>query len=499
MPINIPTLKKELQDKRHIWKRIRTLVEHDETDEGLLSDVFIPKNPGETPVNYRARKDIFVQGFQNPTMELISSPGQTIFNNSISENIEATETDRLWDFSANCTMGAENKLPLRQWMKEQVCPNLRAYGTVFAMMDMPVIMGDMSEQDQKERRVWPYVSLIHPLQVLNYEWVNGEFEWFAFKVTAMPPWHNPLLPPPDQEKQIRIWTRNEYIVIRLKDAEIIKRQTHNWGFVPVIPQASFLPHSGDVIGLAPFFVTSNYIIYANRLYSTAGVEAYKHNNLTLLMNEDSILSSNSEVDAQGHQRIKKTQDGILTWSGEHKPEYLTKELDAIDKSMDLGNKWMMDAFDNEKSAKSVAKSGYDGSDYVKSGFAMVVEREPILANIMATAMDMESLHNKMLMMADKMIHDGERTQKTDYVTYDMDYDITPMDAFVEETGKIMTVSKSPTVKRERQKALAAREIEDPKIRQEAFDEIDSMTFDDNSIGDESLLNLIDSNQDDNNV
>jgi hypothetical protein len=138
---------------------------------------------------------------------------------------------------------------------------------------------------------------------------------------------------------------------------------------------------------------------------------------------------------------------------------------------------MNSAFDNEKSAKSVAKEGYGGDDVAKSGFAMIVEREPILANIMATAMDMQAIHKRALVMADAMIANGRRDAGI-LVEYDMDYDIEGFTSLLDNTKKVVSEINIPsiTVKQEQHKRVAARIITEPDRRKKAFEEIEAHDY-----------------------
>ena len=492
MPVLIPAINPVLKKKHNTWKRVKTLIEYDEES---ITEQFCIKLPNESQKSYEARKQMYARGFVNPTIELLTGPCHTIFSKEIEVETNGAE-NRLYEFSQNCTMGMTDKTTLTRFMNEQVCPSIRGYGTVFVLVDMPKIENSKtSESYQKENRIWPYVCMVDPLSVINYEFLNGELLWFAYRSNSRALWADPIGKQPDTRSEVRIWTKKQYLVIDEKTMQIDAQKSfdNKWGFVPVLIQAQFKPSCDCILGEAPFFASSNYIIAANDHYSTANIEVSKHSNLTLLLHQDAVIAANMKLDEDSRAITKTTQDGSLIWDGEQKPEYLTKDLDAVQKANDRGDKYMSNAFDNEKSAKSVAKSGYDGSDVVKSGFAMVVERDPIMANITATANDCEALQNNIMLIADKIINNGRVTvDGGEYVKYDKEYELQPYVEFMSETEKFMQVAVSDTAKRERQKKINTREITDSELRNKANDEVDMYDFGEMSLSDDELNKMVDS-------
>jgi hypothetical protein len=167
---------------------------------------------------------------------------------------------------------------------------------------------------------------------------------------------------------------------------------------------------------------------ANNMMHIVNMELMKHANAMLLVNKDSLSAHNSTQNSKGEFRLKTIpEDNAFVWSGSsdyQKPAYLVRDLETIQPAVEQYRAYMSAAFDNEKSAKSVAKEGYGGADAAKSGFALLIEREPIMANIVATALDMQEIHRRVLHMADAMVHDGGGQYQSEItVEYDMDYDI----------------------------------------------------------------------------
>jgi hypothetical protein len=315
-----------------------------------------------------------------------------------------------------------------------------------------------------------------------------------------------MQPEPPIRKQIRIWTRQEYIVLVDKGGDFdIFRRPNTFGFVPVIIQASFKPSSGSIIGEAPFFASSRQIIMANNMMHIVNMELMKHANAMLLINKDSISAHNSTQNSKGEFRLKTIpEDNAFVWSGVseyQKPAYLVRDLATIQPAIEQYRSYMAAAFDNEKSAKSVAKEGYGGDDATKSGFALLIEREPIMANIVATALDMQEIHRRVLHMVDAMVHDGGAGYESEImVEYDMDYDIQAFSNLLDDTKKLME-SRIPSaiVKQEQYKRIASRVVTEPERREEAYKEIEEFDYGQETETDEQVQNEINNMfKDDNN-
>ena len=484
----VTPLKGCLQEKHEKWKRVQTLMENDEV--GFESEKFCLKLPNETVKSYNFRKSVFAIGFVNPAIELLTAPSNTIFRNEIKEDVNV-KGSRLNLFIENVMMGRENEVPLKQYMKETVCPQLRGYGTIFMLMDMPEIKDGESEEYQKENRIWPYLSLIRPRDMINFEYQNGELLWIEYKTNHRNAWENPLTKEPPTEPERRIWTKTKYIR-KNKDNKVIATRSHNWGFVPMIIQASFKSEPGNIIGESPFITSSRYLITANNHLNTVNMELWKYSNSLLLIHKESLISENSSVNEKGEYSLKTIPDGsALIYGGEKPPDYLIRDLKVIEPTIAQYNLYMDSTIDNERSAKSVAKSGYSGSEAVKAGISLLIERDPILANIVATALDCESVHKRTVIMADKMINDGVSKAKIK-VGYDMDYDIKP---FKETLERIRTVVKdlrvpSPTLIKSMYKKIADNEEKDPKELKKMYSEIDSADVGEQFVRDKELETIL---------
>jgi hypothetical protein len=260
----------------------------------------------------------------------------------------------------------------------------------------------------------------------------------------------------------------------------------------MIIQAGFKPSSEVLIGESPFLSTAKQIITANNHINTTNIELWKHQNALMLINQEALSDANSRIDTKGNYSLKTIPDGsALIWSGEKEPSYLTRDLGVIEPAISMYNLYMDAAIDNEKSAKSVSKSGYDGSDVVKSGLALIVERDPIMANIVMTALDCEKIHQNILIMADLMINDG--VEKTNVVVeYDKKYDMTPFKTTLENVKIMLNEIRIPsdTFNKQLFKKVVSSEVKDTVTKQKCNEEIEAADMGEKIISDFDLENQL---------
>jgi hypothetical protein len=300
------------------------------------------------------------------------------------------------------------------YAKDVVILALRAYGTVFTIVDKPDYSANNLEDEILNGK--PYLQNISPLNVLNWSITGNEFEWFAYNRTHCEPWIDPTTTIPNETIQTKIWTRNELITV--EHGNIVKRYAHNWGFVPVVVQSFFkTPDDTGLIGQCPFMTTSNLLIMANNLLSIANMELFKHGNSILLMHEEAVSAMNMQVSGNGDASTKfHDQQGLnqLVWHGEKIPQYLTKELQAVTTSNQQADFYFKSAVDNERTMRSILKRGASGIDIAESGAAKAFDAAPILAGLQSTSEDLQEWTNKVLKMVSRLYGEDETAFKCEY-------------------------------------------------------------------------------------
>lgn len=482
LPVNC-----EIEKRLQKYERSRILFEDDE--QTLLDDAkhtYCFKLPHEKEVEYKYRKSIFVNGFVNPTLELINAPGNVIFRTAPKEEI--AEDTLTHEFAENVTRSKVNKISLTRWMQDIAAPMLRLNGTCFIVMDMPQ-EAPLSKQDQIDRMITPYINYINPKNVINWEIENGEFVWFAYWGISKEPWNDFASKPPKPQKAIYVWDKNNLSIFIGNSAPIVK--PHNFGFAPVIYQAAYCGNSNDIVGDASFFTTSKLIFSAMNFLTCANMEILKYSSSLLLMPTEAICGENSTTDDSGNVVLKKQYDSTtFVYGGQTPPAFLTKDLQSIPIATEQYKLYMSEAIDNEKSAKSLGKLGVSGNDIAQSGIAKAIDRDPIEANIVATATDCESLHRKILSMACRILEEREDSIK---VEYEKTYDIKSFDAKLENLKKFVNDIKgypSITGKREMYKSITEGITEDPDKANTINTEIDNADVSESIVDNAALEALI---------
>lgn len=489
--INIP-VNEEIQKRLTKYERCRVLAEDDES--AFLGDTnhkYIFKLAHESAAAYEIRKQVFINGLVNPSIELLTAPGNTIFRKAPKEEIEADDNSLLFNFAQNVNLSKSNPTPLLRWMQEEACTQLRQYGTVFVVFDQfPV--NALSKEQRLQERIWPYITKLLPDQVLNwYFGIDGQLEWFAYKTCVPEAWTDPTVMP-KKDEQIRILFRDKMVIKHSGQDVPDEIKPHNFGFVPVVWQSAYTTNSNQIIGDCSFFTSAKLIISAGNYIGCSNVELLKNSSPTLVMSTDSIDGMNSTTDKDGNVKLKKIDDSnVLTYAGEKVPAYLVRSLELIP----LGNAqyqlYMAEAIENEKNAKSVRKKGVDGADVQQSGIQTAFEQDPIKANIASTAIDCEILHRKILSMASLILKDVEQVEWK--VEYEREYDIK---SFEQKLNNLKTfvadISGYPseTGKRTMYKSITSQITDDPKLAKTINQEIDEADMSEEIIKKEDIDKLM---------
>jgi len=405
-------IRKELKDKHKKWKRAKLLIENSEDD---IAQAYCWQLPNESSADLIRRRDTFGTTFVNMAQDLVSAPGNAVFRNGYDLTFK-NPNSLLSTFADNVTR-SNDPVPFARYLKDHVSVGLRTYGTIFTVIDKPPIIA-RSRKEERENGS-PYLNNIHPLDVLNYQYVDKSLLWFAYKVNWQPVWKDPTKPAPDSEEVTVIWTKSEMIVLDSNgDTMRDKTFAHNYGFVPVVVQGSFLPNPNDVLGQSAFEQTSNMLISANNMLHLAVWELMKHGSALLMMHEESVTGSNMGNDETGETLLKtQAQSKVLMWGGEKEPNYLIKELE-VEKLNTQADMYFRTAVENERDLKSVVKKG-DGGIVAQSGLAKAIDREPLEGNLVALADDLEIYASKVFSMVSKIL--GVKNDAN--LEFDTDYDL----------------------------------------------------------------------------
>jgi hypothetical protein len=482
IPVN-PAIEKRAQK----YERCRVLFEDDE--QTLRNDndyTYCFKLPHEKQTEYNFRKNIFINGFINPTLELINAPGNVIFRCAPKEEIP----DNLltFEFAKNVMHSKYNSISLIRWMQNIASPMFRLNGTVFVIMDMPIDV-TVSLQDQKDRMIYPYINFINAANVINWEIQNGEFLWFAYRACSRPDWTNYTKPPPRSTKEIHVWDKTNLTIYRNgKDPEV---KPHNFGFVPVIYQTAYPDNYNDIIGDCTFFTTSKLIFTAMNFMTCANMEVLKYSASLLLMPQQAVIAENSNIDNEGQVTLKKHYDETtMIYGGDKPPQFLTKDLQSIPVARDQYREYITEAINNEKNAKSIRKMGIGGEEVMQSGIAKAIERDPVQANIVSTATDCELLHRKILNMAAIIL---EEPLDEINVEYEKQYDIKSFEDKLNNLVTFMTkVTDYPSItgKREMFKSVTEGITEEPETAKIINAEIDTADVSESIVNNAALEALM---------
>lgn len=426
MPTKIP-VHPEVESRLDKYNRITILLDQ---DEDQITEQFCRRLPNEKDNTFENRKKTFRDTFLNITQDLVTAPVNSVFAQGHKLEYKS-DSSVIKEFNENVTRTNE-KTPMSKYMKDFTGMYLRSFGSVCTIVDKPRAESN-SLQDELVNGM-PYLTNINLQDIINWELDEfGNFKWFVYKKTYAPLWEDPFVGEQPGGLELEcMYTKNDYIV-REKDGDVINNLSyiHNWGFVPVVVQGSFLLTQSDILGNAAMFQSSNSIIKFNNNLNVGNHELDKHGSALLLMHEESITSQNVKTDEEGNVEIKKhDNDGMLPWRGEQIPQYLIKEIKSSE-FMDWAMYYQKSAIENERDLKSVAKKGTTGEQVQESGFAKMVDREPLEANLVSLSEDLELWYDKITDMAAKVLI----KENDSSIEFDTDYDLRPLNQKYEELEK----------------------------------------------------------------
>lgn len=467
IPINI-----EIKKRIGKWDRIDTLLTQ---DEEKIRTGFCRRLPNEKNNAYTERKKTFLDTFVNPTQDLITAPINSVFNQGYNLEYEKEDQSVIKLFNKNVT-NENTDYPIGRYLKEIVGLQLRAYGNVCIIVDKPSI--DATSRENELNNGMPYLNTIRMQDVINWQVdANGDFDWFVYKKKYCPPWGNPFSDDQPVNMDLEcMYTKNEYVV-RETGGNLVPElsYSHNWGFVPIIFQGSFVLFQNNMVGNAAMFQTSYSIINMNNCLNVGNYELYKHGGALLLMPEEARTQFNTETESNGDVNTKRYDSGgVMDYAGDVAPSYLVKDLRASE-FMDWARYYMNATIDNERDLRSVVKLGANGSGVAESGISKMVERDPIKANLAALACDIETVYGKIATMVAKIM----ATNDDSTLEFDRDYDYRTLDQKYDELKKALD-SKieevSPTLFKEHYRNIAPDVTNDQEVIDAVNEEISDYEY-----------------------
>jgi hypothetical protein len=458
----------EITKRKEAWDRIETLLEQ---DEEKIREEFTRRLPNEKGKAYQQRKKYYLDTFQNLTQDLVSAPVNTVFAQGYNLDYDQKEKSIIGEWVKNCTRSGG--MPIEQFMKDYVGLELRAYGSVCTVVDKPAFV-PKNKAEELENGM-PYISNLRLQDIITWQKDGrGHLEWIVYKSTSSEFWEDPFnTTQPKTIEYENLLTKTQLVKRAIGEKNVMVFD-HNFGFVPIVIQASFKLREEDLLGNAAMFQSSHSIVNYNHNRNVAQYELNKHGGAVLMHPEDSLTGKSLETDNDGNTEIKKFDGSNITYAGETPPEYLVKEL-KVEELMKMAENDKQSAMENERDLKSVAKKGTTGKEIQESGFAKILDRNPLIGNLNALAGDLEEWFKNVTDMIALILN----IKNDSMFKLDKDYNMkTLADMYGEyKAAKESDIHKiTPTLMKEKLKNIVPKEVEDPKIQEVINTEIDNAVF-----------------------
>lgn len=378
----------EIKEVRPIWERVEVLVEEEE--EHYADPEFFLTLPNEDANQKKDRRTAFLMGFYNPSQDLVSVMGQYILRRGVTRLTDNQDIKALFE---KADLSGQS---LNDFVKNMASPLLKAYGTVFAVVDKP--RGNFANKAAERESGMPYLSVLHPEQVKDFEWdATGKLLWFRYTQSGSTKRENPFPKIEDEKTEYITWTQTDYFRHDEKGTEL-ETFAHGFGMVPVAIQASFIIDPGKTIGKATFFSSSRYLIMGNNLRSIADIEVMKYGSL--------LLANVNDVDQSVRTQPLNPDTGLPMMSVKRdeaksiipvqdmtqRPEYLTKDIQVVDKARERSDLYFQWAFETEATGKDAktATTPTDGQGAPQSGIAKAYDFADMDAALYDHAMDLQA-------------------------------------------------------------------------------------------------------------
>jgi len=389
----------EVQKLQDTWERVRILVEEDEAH--YASPKLILNLPNEDATKKSQREQLFKLGFFNPARELISAKGDYILRRQVIRNTTNTELKKFIDSTD------QYGTHLNDFIRNQVSPILQSYGTVFAVIDKP--RGPFESKAAELNAGMPYMYVLHPQQVLNWDWGrDGNLEWFryvqGYEVRELSPFDNGE----EYATSFVTWTKTDYFR-HDKQGNLIETFQHGFGMVPVAIQSAFLINPLATLGSTTFFSSSRHIIMGNNHLSIANIEVAKHGSLLMMENTDwdphyTERKRDPETNLPQLESRAKEAAVLAVSDMSHPPKYLEKNIEIITRANEQAYLYFSMAADAEASGQAPAPiigntNPKPGSGSPQSGVAKAYDFQDMDANLFSHAQELQSFEKQILTIA----------------------------------------------------------------------------------------------------
>lgn len=459
----------EVKSMQTAWERIRVLVEE---DEPKYSDpVNCIKFPNESPEDYRTRQQIYSMGFFNPSQDLVSAAGEYICRQQI---IRETPSDDLKAFWEKADKSGQS---INDFVQNQISPNLTGYGTVFAVVDKP--RGVSATKADERKNGMPYLCILHPLQVLDWQWgEDGELVWFRYWQAQASDRTDPFSPAPTGDLEYVVWTRTDYYRFDKDGKEVPDAKfTHGFGVVPIAIQSSFVVDTQKTLGKSTFFSGSRQIFMGNSHLSKANTEIVKYGSVLITSTMD-FDPRQRERDIDPDTNLPKMQsptaEGNILATGDmaNPPSYLEKDITVVDKANLQAQMYFNWAAHAEATGQEAAPLAAPEAkpDAPQSGVAKAYDFRDVDANLHAKAQDLQAVEHQIA-----RIVLAELKVKADFtIKYPQSFDVDSFEAKVAKVADLARINFGSDLGRKiAQKRITSDLTQDQKERDEINKEIDA--------------------------
>jgi hypothetical protein len=334
------------------------------------------------------------------------------------------------------------------------------YGMAYVVIDRTKADADeiITKKDEIDKDVKTYAYVINPKQLID--WAIGDdglFEWVKIKetyTTGKESWFADHI----EKTRYRIWTRTEWMVYEQGESVPSSQDTHDLGFVPVIPVYNIQGEGGTIIG-------------RSEISEIAKINKTIFNNCSEL---DDLMINNAfsllamEKDNASKEGFELGSDRVLFYKGDKLPEYISPPPQAIE-AYEKRIKTLVDEI------YRIAKINYNDG-IALSGIALAFKFEKTNQNLARKAGNLEDAELKIANTVLAWSSDDNANKNVDVtIIYPADFGIIDLAGEADKDQKVLDLGLGEVAEKTYKKQIAPKYIKGTLEEMSDIDaDIDSM-------------------------
>lgn len=342
-------------------------------------------------------------------------------------------------------------------LSKQISKNTSIFGRIGIVIDNVRFTQDVvSVKDEKEGKFHPYAYIVTPTQMLDYSFdEDGELNWILIQEVFRDD-EDPFESSGEQLYQYRLWTKNNWLVVREDDRHkpyIHDQGEHGLGVVPVVLADNFL--SDEEYGSPSMLNDIAYLDRATANYLSNLDAIIQDQTFSQLIIPESSTGADMDAKDKLLEMGTKRLFTYVTDGSSRAPEYISPDPKQAQLILEVVNRIVSEIYhtvglSSERTNKDNAVSK-DNS----SGVAKAYDFERVNALLAAKADSLEVIENKIAQIVCRWC--GEEHKEVDdhdrLVLYPDNFDTRGLYDEFDIASRLMLIEAPDELRREQMRSV----------------------------------------------